>query len=170
MLNLTLALVVAALLVWAYAHWPPVALPLDASADHLLVLKSERKLRLYRGRELLREYRVSLGFAPRGAKEREGDGKTPEGRYVIDYRNPNSRFYRSLHIAYPTATEVARAQAKGVSPGGMIMIHGLRNDRGFWGRLHRLRDWTAGCIAVTNAEMAEIWRLVPDGTPIEIRP
>lgn len=170
LLKFMLALAFVALALWLYAHWPRTALPAEARADRVLVLKSQRRLQLYRGDDLLREYPIALGFAPIGAKEREGDGRTPEGRYVIDYRNPNSRFYRSLHISYPTATETAQAKARGVSPGGAIMIHGLRNDAGFWGRLHRWRDWTAGCIAVTDAEMAEIWRAVPDGTPIEIRP
>jgi murein L,D-transpeptidase YafK len=153
-----------------YNLWPRLSLPLDVKADRVVVLKSERRLLLYSGRALLRDYRIALGFTPEGAKEREGDGKTPEGRYVIDYRNPNSGYHRSLHISYPTAEQMTRARAEGVSAGGMIMIHGLRNGLAGWlGRLHRLVDWTAGCIAVTNDEMDEIWRLVPDGTSIEIR-
>lgn len=99
----------------------------------------------------------------------EGDGKTPEGLYVIDYRNQRSQFHLSLHVSYPRPEQVARAKKKGISPGGMIMIHGLRNGAGFLGRFHRLADWTTGCIAVTNEEIEEIWRVVPDGTSIEIR-
>lgn len=156
--------------VLADALWPSPPLPPAAQADRILVLKSARRLLLYRGEHLLREYRVALGFQPTGAKEREGDGKTPEGRYLIDYRNPRSGYHLSLHISYPSEAQQEQARRQGVSAGGMIMIHGLRNGWWRWlGPCHRLRDWTAGCIAVTNAEIEEIWRLVPDGTPIEIR-
>lgn len=139
-------------------------------ADRILVLKAARELRLYRGERLLARYRVALGFDPVGHKQQEGDGRTPEGVYLIDYANPNSRFHRSLHISYPNDADRAAAAARGVAPGGDIMIHGLP-DRFAWLRsMHRLADWTAGCIAVTNPEMDEIWQAVPLGTPIEIRP
>src|SRR5262249_25609436 len=111
---------------------------------------------------ILRSYRVALGREPVGHKLCEGDGRTPEGRYVIDGRNPKSRYYLSLHISYPNAEDVARAKAAGIEPGGDIMIHGLRD-----GTL-REGDWTQGCIAVTDEEMDEIWALVPDGTEILI--
>ncbi|HNE02778.1 MAG TPA: L,D-transpeptidase family protein [Plasticicumulans sp.] len=140
------------------------------SADRILIEKAARRLTLYSGERTLRSYRVSLGFAPVGPKRQEGDGKTPEGHYRIDWRNPDSRFHRSLHVSYPDAGDVARAAARGVSPGGLIMIHGLPNGFGALGDWHRTRDWTDGCIAVTNDEMDEIWALVADGTPIEIRP
>ena len=153
----------------AYAHWPRTGLSEGVTADHVVVLKSERRLQIFRGEELLREYRVSLGFNPVGTKEIEGDGKTPEGRYVIDKRNPRSQYHLSLHISYPTAEQVTRAKANGVNPGGLIMIHGIRNGLGAMGRLHLLTDWTAGCVAVTNDEIEEIWRVVPNGTPIEVR-
>lgn len=144
--------------------------PPPERADRILVEKAERRLTLYAGERTLRSYRVALGFAPVGPKRQEGDGKTPEGRYLIDWRNPDSRFHRSLHVSYPDADDLARAAARGVSPGGLIMIHGLPNGFGALGDWHRTRDWTDGCIAVTNDEMDEIWTLVADGTPIEIQP
>lgn len=163
----TAILVVAVVI--GYAKWPRSALPENAKADRIVVVKSERRMQLFSGATLLREYRVALGFQPSGPKEMEGDGKTPEGLYVIDYRNQRSQFHLSLHVSYPRPEQVARAKKKGISPGGMIMIHGLRNGAGFLGRFHRLADWTTGCIAVTNEEIEEIWRVVPDGTSIEIR-
>jgi murein L,D-transpeptidase YafK len=105
-----------------------------------------------------------------GAKVREGDNRTPEGRYIIDSRNAQSTFHRALHVSYPSAADRARACAEGYKPGGDIMIHGMRNGFGWLGRAHRLFDWTRGCIAVTNDEIDEIWRVVPDGTPIKIQP
>lgn len=154
----------------AFAWWPGEPLPVEGRADQVVVLKSERKLILKQGAATLREYRVALGFSPVGAKEAEGDGKTPEGSYLIDYRNVASKYHRSLHISYPSPKDIAGAKKRGVSPGGMIMIHGLPDSLGFLGQSHRLKDWTLGCIAVTNAEIEEIWQLVPDGTPIDIRP
>ena len=100
----------------------------------------------------------------------EGDERTPEGQYKLDFRNPRSIAHRALHISYPNAADVAQAQARGVSPGGAVMVHGLPNKVWWLGRWHRWMDWTDGCIGVTNAEMDEIWRVVPTGTPIEIRP
>lgn len=145
------------------------ALAEGTKADRILVKKAERKLFLLKGASVLREYRVALGFTPVGAKEIEGDGKTPEGVYVIDSRNPKSQYHLSLHVSYPTAEQTAKAKKQGVSAGGMIMIHGMPNRAGELGRFAWPLDWTAGCIAVTNAEIEEIWRVVPDGTPIDIR-
>jgi murein L,D-transpeptidase YafK len=153
-----------------YAHWPSPALPADTVADAVLVEKSARRLTLLRDGQPLKVYRVSLGRQPVGPKQREGDRRTPEGRYIIDRRNPASGYHRALHVSYPDADDVARARALGVPPGGDIMVHGIRNRLGWLGRLHRLADWTQGCIAVTNPEIRELWRAVPDGTPIEIRP
>ncbi len=133
-------------------------------ADRILVHKSRREMVLLSGQALLRSYSIALGPHPVGHKEREGDGRTPEGLYQIDWRNPNSRFHLSLHISFPNETDVQRARERGVSPGGDIMIHGLKDGE------RRASDWTQGCIAVTDAEMDEIWRLVPDGTVIEILP
>ncbi len=139
-------------------------------ANKVIVLKSERRLLLLRGETILRSYRVALGRNPRGGKTRQGDGRTPEGRYLLDWRNPKSRFYRSIHISYPNAADRERARARGVAPGGDIMIHGLPNGLEAIGPAHANSDWTEGCIAVTNAEMDEIWAAVDDGTAIEIRP
>ncbi|HXZ26962.1 MAG TPA: L,D-transpeptidase family protein [Terriglobales bacterium] len=139
-------------------------------ADKILVLKSERKLMLLDHGRLLKTYRIALGSEPVGPKTRQGDHRTPEGLYVIDRRNPRSQFHRALHISYPSAQDRARARRLGVSPGGDIFLHGLPNGQGWIGAAHTLHDWTDGCIAVTDEEIEEIWRAVPDGTPIEIRP
>ena len=144
-------------------------LPPDARADKVLVLKGERKMMLLDEGRVLKTYSIVLGDNPKGHKQQEGDERTPEGHYTIDYRNPRSVAHLSLHISYPNKEDKARAKAKGVSPGGMIMIHGILNGFGWVGPLHRLVDWTDGCIAVTDGEMDEIWRAVPNGTPIEIR-
>lgn len=146
------------------------ALPKDAHADKVLVLKSERALELLDHGTVLKKYRVALGGTPVGKKQKQGDHKTPEGFYVIDHRNEHSHYYRALHISYPNEDDRAEARKAGVSPGGDVMIHGLPNGLGWVGSKHRWRDWTDGCIAVTNNEMDEIWRTVADGTPIEIRP
>ena len=148
------------------ANDPP--LPSSAMADKVVVLKSYRKLLLMRGDEVLKTYIVQLGGDPVGPKVRRGDNKTPEGNYVLDRHNAKSEYHRSIHISYPNAEDLARARKLGVSPGGELFIHGLPND--FRGHSDALGDWTEGCIAVTNAEMDEIWRAVPDGTPIEIKP
>ena len=153
-----------------YAQWPRQPLPADARADRVVVRKSARTLELYQGGRLLRAYSIALGRDPRGPKQQEGDGRTPEGRYVLDYRNPRSSYHKSLHVSYPAATDIADARSRGVSPGGQIMVHGVRNGLGFVGRLHRIFDWTDGCIAVTDREIDEIWRSVADGTPVEIEP
>ena len=141
-----------------------------AKADRVLVEKEARRLTLFSSGRKLKEYRVALGFSPMGPKEREGDGRTPEGSYTVDFHKPDSAFHRALHISYPSAQDSTRAAEAGVSPGGDIMIHGLPNGRGALGVAHRLRDWTAGCIAVTDPEIEEIYDSVNDGTPIEIRP
>jgi murein L,D-transpeptidase YafK len=134
------------------------------------VLKAERRLLLFRGEQLLAAYRIALGSQPEGPKERRGDGRTPEGRYVLDWRDSESSFHRGIHISYPNAQDRARAAAAGLSPGGGIMIHGLPDGLGEIGADHAAGDWTKGCIAVTNEEMDEIWQAVPNGTPIEILP
>jgi murein L,D-transpeptidase YafK len=148
----------------------PDPAPAARQADLVEVRKAERRLRLSRGGRVLRVYRVALGFAPVGHKRQEGDGRTPEGTYTIDWRNPRSRFHLSLHVSYPDAADIAQARAAGIDPGGDIMIHGQPDRRGWLGWWRHRRDWTAGCIAVTDAEIREIWALVPDGTPIVIRP
>jgi murein L,D-transpeptidase YafK len=145
-------------------------LPQAAVADRVVVEKSARRLTLLRGTTALKTYRVALGRAPIGAKEYEGDQRTPEGIYSIDFHKPDSDYHLALHISYPEQHNIDRASAEGLSAGSDIMIHGLPNGRGWLGRFHRRSDWTAGCIAVTDFEIEEIFRAVPDGTPIEIRP
>jgi murein L,D-transpeptidase YafK len=120
--------------------------------------------------KVIRSYKVALGGDPIGAKTRQGDHKTPEGVYVLDSRNAHSRFYKSLHISYPNAQDRTAARREGVSPGGAVFVHGLPNGYAWLGASHTLKDWTDGCIAVTNEEMDQIWLSVSDGTPIEIRP
>lgn len=137
-------------------------------ADSVLVDKSARKLWLVSAGRKYREYDISLGKSPRGHKERLGDKKTPEGSYIIDYRNPESRYHLSLHIDYPREPDRQSAQERGVNPGRNIFIHGLPNGQGQAHRALKGTDWTDGCIAVNNLEIEEIWALVPDGTPIEI--
>src|ERR1700688_1613327 len=138
--------------------------------DRVVVHKGERKLVLLsRGKEL-RSYRIALGGEPNGPKLRQGDHRTPEGSYVLDSRNANSHFYKAFHISYPDSKDIAAARKLGVSPGGDIMLHGLPKEYAFVGKAHTLHDWTDGCIAVSNEEIDEIWKLVRVGTPIEIKP
>lgn len=164
------AAVASLLALGGWAHLPVEPLPQGVRADRVVVHKAARVLELYDGARRLRSYSISLGWEPRGAKREEGDGKTPEGRYVVDFRKADSSFHRALHVSYPSPREAAAARARGASAGGLIMIHGLPNGRAYLGRLHLFDDWTLGCIAVTNPEIEEIWRVVPDGTPIEILP
>lgn len=138
------------------------------SADLILIEKADRRLTLYDGGRAIARYDIALGFAPAGDKVRQGDGRTPEGRYRISHKNPTSRFHLSLKISYPDASDRAAARAAGVDPGGDIFVHGTPGTSG--GDLISRRDWTLGCIAVSNDEIEEIWRLVDVGTPVEIRP
>lgn len=131
----------------------------------LQVFKTDRKMKVFAGKRLLKTYEVDLGFGPRGHKQVEGDGKTPEGRYTIDRRNPNSSFYLSLGISYPNARDIAYARSIGQSPGGDIFIHGQPNLFG-----PRGPDWTAGCIAISNREMRKLYAMVKNGTVIDIFP
>lgn len=155
---------------FAWLNLPPAPLPAGTRAELLVVHKSARRMVLYAHGSAVRTYPIALGHDPVGAKRHIGDHRTPEGWYVIDRHNPHSAFYRSLHVSYPSASDAARARAAGHSPGGDIMIHGTRNGLGWLGRMHRAVDWTDGCIAVSDAEMDELYRVVPDGTPIDIRP
>ena len=140
------------------------------SVDRILVEKSERRLMLISQGEVLKTYKIALGGNPIGPKERQGDNKTPEGTYVIDARNRDSRFHLSLHISYPNERDRNRAEELGVAPGGDIMIHGIKNGFSWVGDAHAEVDWTKGCIAVTDEEIEEIGKMVPDGTIVEIRP
>ncbi|MBQ4823270.1 MULTISPECIES: L,D-transpeptidase family protein [unclassified Leisingera] len=136
----------------------------------IVINKGARKLYLMHNEDILREYEVDLGFAPLGHKAFEGDGKTPEGTYVIDRRNPNSRYHLSVGISYPNGQDRANAHAQGKRPGGEIFIHGEPNNGKERKRAARVDDWTAGCIAVSNEEIEEIYAMVQDGTAIALRP
>ncbi len=146
---------------------PP--LPAAARANLVVIEKSAHRMSLYAHRRLLRVYTISLGSGGLDPKASQGDGLTPEGHYEIDRHNTHSSFYLALHINYPSAMDKKVAAARGVAPGGDVMIHGLRNYTGWIGTWQRAIDWTDGCIAVTDDEMDEIWRAVPNGTPVEIR-
>ncbi len=149
---------------------PAVLAGVPIYADQVLVVKSERKMYLIRGGVVFKEYDIMLGLNPLGHKQQKGDNRTPEGHYVLNGRNPQSRYHRSIHISYPSETDRKRARERGVDPGRYIAIHGLpeKSEEEAWHFIER--DWTNGCIAVTNPAIEEIWELVPDGTPIEIRP
>ena len=147
-----------------------LTVPRQMLPDHVVVLKSQRQMALMRGDQVIKIYRVALGRYPNGPKVEEGDERTPEGAYFIDKRLPESNFYKAIHISYPNDQDRARARALGVRPGGAIMIHGLPNEWTANQVGHPNLDWTTGCIAVTNREMDEIWRLVRPGTPIYIYP
>jgi murein L,D-transpeptidase YafK len=139
-------------------------------ADHVVVFKKERTLELLSQGKVIKTFKVALGGDPVGPKTRQGDHKTPEGVYVLDFRNAHSQFYKAIHISYPNEHDRAIARQKGVSPGGDVFVHGLPNGYGAIGAAHRLKDWTDGCIAVTDEEIDEIWKAVPDGAQIEIKP
>ncbi len=140
------------------------------TADRIVVYKKRRIMELMSRGKIMKTYKIALGGQPVGPKRVQGDHKTPEGKYKIDSKNPKSRFYLALHISYPNADDRRRARQLGMSPGGAIMIHGLGKEFGWLGSAHTHYDWTDGCIAVTNEEIEEVWRLVPIGTPIEILP
>lgn len=143
---------------------------IEPKVDRILVFKKKHQMLLLDGDQVVKTYFVSLGYGGLKPKQREGDHKTPEGMYQIDSRNPASRFHLSLHLSYPDQSDKARARMRHVRPGGDIMIHGLGSEFSYLGVKHYLQDWTDGCIAVTDAEIEEIWKLVPDRTPVEIRP
>jgi murein L,D-transpeptidase YafK len=154
-----------------FMSWPFVfAQNSSVGADRVVVYKGARRLVLLSQGKELRSYKVALGGEPVGPKTRQGDHRTPEGLYVLDSRNRNSHFYKAFHISYPNAQDIAAAKKLGVSPGGDIMLHGLPKEYAGVGKAHTLHDWTDGCVAVTDDEMDEIWKLVRVGTPIEIKP
>jgi len=149
------------------ADWEKYATP---KADKILIYKSERKMELLRGDTVLRTYHIALGHHPSGKKMQAGDGRTPEGSYTIDRRKMMSDYHLALHISYPDAYDMRQAAAKGIQPGGGIMIHGQPNYMTPAERARLGTDWTAGCIALTNPEIDEVWRLVDDGTTVDIYP
>ena len=142
----------------------------DRKIEKVLILKSAHQLQLISGGEALKTYRISLGKQPKGPKLQEGDQRTPEGFYWLDWRKPSNNFNLSMHISYPNVSDSARARREGVEPGGMIMIHGTPDSADNPEQLFHTLDWTDGCIAMRNVDMREVWSLVPDGTMIEIRP
>lgn len=152
--------------------WMAPAIPAAgfAVADRVLVRKSERKLYLMQGANVLRSYKVALGLSPEGHKGREGDFRTPEGHYQLIERNPDSDFFLSIRISYPNATDKKRARQKGHAPGGSIMIHGQPNIPSRSQEYYRRTDWTNGCIAVSNSDMVDIWLMTRRNTPIDILP
>lgn len=142
----------------------------NGAVDRIVVEKKERRLLLMSDGEVLKTYKVALGGEPVGPKERQGDNKTPEGTYHIDAKNRDSQYHLSLHLSYPNEADKRRAQELGVAPGGNIMIHGIKNGFSWVGDFHAARDWTEGCIAVTDEEIEEIYQLTPIGTAVEITP
>jgi murein L,D-transpeptidase YafK len=167
MLTLSGLLVPGVVFLYAHHNWNPLS-P-NATVDRIIVEKSARKLSVFQAGKRIKTYRVALGRNPIGHKQQEGDMRTPEGVYTINGRNPNSDYHLSLRISYPSDADNASAASRGVPAGFDIMIHGITNGRGWIGAFHRWKDWTAGCIAVTDKEMEELWRVVPDGAVIEIR-
>ena len=152
--------ILLALSCWSAFTW--------AGADLVVVDKSERQMTLLSQGEVIAAYAISLGGSPKGHKAQEGDQRTPEGNYVLDYKNEASSYYRSMHISYPNEADKARAEQRGVSPGGFIMVHGQRNGFGFLSPIMQRFDWTEGCIAISNDDMDEFMRLVAPDTSIEI--
>lgn len=139
-------------------------------ADKVLIEKSSRKLHLLQDGVAFRTFNIALGIVPVGDKTQEGDFRTPEGNYVLDMRNPSSEFFLSIRVSYPNADDIREAAARGVSPGGSIMIHGQPNEPKHSEAFYRTQDWTNGCIAVSNSDMIDIWLMTDENTPIEIRP
>ncbi len=140
------------------------------TADKVVIEKAERKLHLLQDGEAIRTFDISLGIMPVGDKQREGDFKTPEGRYTLDLRNPSSDYFLSIRVSYPNSNDMREAREQGVSPGGAIMIHGQPNEPTYSETYYRTQDWTNGCIAVSNSDMIDIWLMTDENTPIEIRP
>jgi murein L,D-transpeptidase YafK len=143
---------------------------LSANVDNVLVVKSTRTMYLLSKGNKVKTYSIALGRNPVGHKQQKGDERTPEGKYSLDYKNSESSFHKAIHISYPNENDTIMAKEKGVEPGGFIMIHGQKNGYGWLSWLTQKINWTNGCIAVTDEEMDEIWRLVKIGTPIEIQP
>jgi murein L,D-transpeptidase YafK len=139
-------------------------------ADFVIIKKSKRELYLLKNGKIFKKYHIALGGNPEGKKTRQGDQKTPEGRYTLDYKKRDSAFFRAIHISYPNRADRLRAERAGVNAGGYIMIHGQKNGFGWLSPLTQRFDWTQGCIAVSNEEMREIWRSIDTPTAIEILP
>ena len=163
-----LILVIAILLVFGYYILPERKLPSGSKVDKIMVEKSKRQMHVFSNGNKLNTYTVSLGFCPRGKKRFEGDGRTPEGKYFIVSKNEQSIAHKSFGISYPNITDRQFAARYRKSAGGNIMIHGMMNGLGYWGKFHSFIDWTGGCIALTNNEMDDLFRHVDVGCEIEI--
>jgi len=163
-----LILLVTFLLILGYYIFPERKLPNGSKVDKILVEKSIRKMHVYSVGKKLKTYTISLGFRPKGKKHFEGDGKTPEGVYYIVSKNSKSIAHKSFGISYPNSADKKYAAQRGKSVGRYIMIHGMMNGLGYWGKFHRFIDWTGGCIAVTNSEMDDLFRHIEVGCEIEI--
>jgi murein L,D-transpeptidase YafK len=168
-----LTFIIAVLLIFSaagYYFFPEKNLPSDKKIDKIIVLKSKRRMNVYSEGQIIKTYKISLGRDPIGDKEFEGDKRTPEGYYRINGKNPDSGFHKNLGISYPDKTDIEEARRKKLKPGGEIKIHGIRNGFGFIGKFQRIFDWTAGCIALTDEEVDELYDRVEIGTPIVILP
>lgn len=165
---LMIIFLIGLLSVWNY--WPVKAIPAGIKIDSLVVVKKDRVMHAYSNGQHILTYSVTLGKEPEGAKQWEGDQRTPEGNYTIVDKNPQSDFYKNLGVSYPNADDKLRASKMKRSPGGDIKIHGLKNGFGWVGRLHRLQNWTNGCIALTDAELEELYQHVSIGAALTIRP
>lgn len=166
-LSLSLLMLISSTLFSNAAFSSPMA---SAKADLVVVTKSEASMALLRQGKVLKKYRIAMGDNPVGHKLTEGDQRTPEGRYILDYKKSDSAYYRAIHISYPNDEDKLRADALGISPGGQIMIHGENPNSSLSPEEAQMYNWTDGCIAITNAEMDELWRAIDPGTPIEIWP
>lgn len=163
-------LLASLLVLTIYYFLPEQRLPTDKKIDKLVVRKSKNVLEVYSGDEKIKTYPIAIGKNSVGDKESEGDKRTPEGTYYINDKNPKSGYHKNLGISYPNKKDAEEAAAKNVKPGGAVKIHGLRNGMGFIGKFHRWMNWTAGCIALTDKEVDELYDRVAIGTPIVIKP
>jgi len=166
--SLLIGLLAILIIAFIYYIFPERKLPKGSKVDKILVEKYKRKMHVFSNGEKLNTYTISLGFRPKGKKHFEGDGKTPEGVYCIVSKNSQSIAHKSFGISYPNAADKKYAAQRGKSAGGHIMIHGMMNGLGYWGKFHRFKDWTGGCIAITNSEMDDLFRHVDVGCVIEI--
>lgn len=164
-----LPIVILLVITGIYYFYPIQKIPSNVTIDKLVAVKSQHKLYAYSKGKLIVTYTIAIGKNPIGAKEYEGDLKTPEGNYTIFDKNPNSAYHKNLGISYPNADDIKRAKELNKPKGGDIKIHGLQNGKGYIGKLHRIKDWTNGCVALTDEEIDEIYNHIPIGTPIEIR-
>jgi len=168
--KLFIGIFLSAALLCGYYFYPEKKLDTSQKIDKIVVVKHKRQLTLFSNGKEIKTYTISLGGVPAGKKEFEGDQKTPEGIYFIDDKNPSSDYHLNLGVSYPNHNDSLHAAALGKAPGGDIKIHGLPNGYGFIGKFQRFKDWTAGCMALTNSEIEELFYQVPLGTEIEIKP